>query len=177
MHRTRLVVMSLARVSVVLLLMMPTMASAQEATESALKAAFIFNFVRFTEWPVELPASEPFVICVVGDAAIGDEIERVVKGRQVEGRDIVVLRAATAGPGRACRVLYVTDVVASRAATLLVGLRDAPVLTISDIDGFNKVGGIAQFFFESGRLRFSIHLESAQRAKLRISSKLLVLSR
>ena len=59
----------------------------------------------------------------------------------------------------------------------IAGLRDAPVLTISDIEGFTEVGGIAQFFFEHGQLRFSIQLESAKRARLQISSRLLVMAK
>jgi hypothetical protein len=67
-------------------LLMAVAALAQEVTAPALKAAFIYNFVKFTEWPVVLPASEPFVICVIGDAAVGDALERAVKGRDLSGR-------------------------------------------------------------------------------------------
>ena len=64
----------------------------------------------------------------------------------------------------------------SQAATLVAGLRDAPVLTISDVEGFTQLGGIAQFFFEHGQLRFNVHAESARRARLQISSRLLALA-
>ena len=67
--------------------------------------------------------------------------------------------------------------MASQAGKLLAGLGDAPVLTISDIEGFTDMGGIVQFFYEDGRLRFGIRLQSAQRVRLRISSKLVVLSK
>ena len=71
------------------MLLMPLAAVAQDVTAPALKAAFIYNFAKFTEWPVALPASEPFVICVLGDAAVGDALERVVKGREFAGRRMV----------------------------------------------------------------------------------------
>lgn len=167
----------LARGAITLLLIIPSVASAQEVTESALKAAFIYNFVQFTEWPDRPPASEPFVMCVHGDTAAGDALERIVQGRNLAGHRIVLSRWDTAGPGQACHVLYLPGINAAQAAQLVAGLRDAPVLTISDIEDFNDVGGIVQFFFERGRLRFSIRHESAKRARLRISSRLLLLSR
>ena len=85
-------------------------------------------------------------------------------------------RAATAGPQKMCHVLYLSRVTSGEAAQLVAALRDVPVLTISDVDGFTELGGIAQFFFEQGRLRFSVQVESAKRARLQISSRLLALA-
>ena len=136
-----------------LLLLMPLPAAAQDVTEPALKAAFIYNFAKFTEWPTEvMPPAGPLVLCVLGDAAIGDALERVVRGRTLAGHSIGVSQADSAGPPReGCHVLYVSGVTASRAATLVAGLRDAPVLTISDLRGFTELGGVAQFYFKAGQ--------------------------
>lgn len=166
----------LAYATLAILLVMRCVAFAQDVTESSLKAAFIYNFVRFTEWPDAFPAVDPFVMCVLGDVAVGDALERTVMGREVAGHPIVVSRVATIGPKQPCHVLYVSGGAASQRAPVIAGLRDAPVLTISDIAGFTEVGGIVQFFFENGQLRFSIRLESAKRARLQISSRLLQLS-
>jgi hypothetical protein len=89
---------------------------------------------------------------------------------------IVVSHVTEASP-RACHVLYVSGLTIDKATPLLAGLRDAPVLTLSDIDGFTTMGGIAQFFFEHGQLRFKVDRESAKRARLQISSRLLQLAR
>ncbi len=158
------------------LLMMRCVGVAQDVTESALKAAFIYNFVRFTEWPDALPATDPFVMCVLGDAAVSDALERTVKDRDIAGHGIVVSRAMPAAQKPPCHVLYVSGAMANQTAQLVAGLRDAPVLTISDIEGFTELGGMVQFFFEHGQLRFSIRLESAKRARLQISARLLQLS-
>jgi YfiR/HmsC-like len=161
-----------------LLLLSPLPTSAQDVTEPSLKAAFIYNFAKFTEWPRgERPAAGPFVMCVLGDAAVGDALEQAVKARSLAGRSMTVLRVAVAGPPRVCHILYVSGVPADRAAQLIAGLHDMPVLTISDIEGFIGLGGIAQFFFEGGRLRFIIQHESAKRAHLQISSRLLALAK
>ncbi len=151
--------------------------TAQDVTEPALKAAFIYNFARFTTWPADLPATDSFAICVLGDAAVGDALERAVAGRQLMERPIAVTSMTPATPKRTCRILYVSGVPVRQAAELVSELRDAPVLTISNLEGFTSAGGMTQFFFEHGQLRFRIHLESAKRAGLQISSRLLVMAR
>jgi len=152
-------------------------ALAQDVTEPALKAAFIYNFARFTTWPPDLPATDSFVICVLGDAAVGDALERAVAGRQLMDRPITVARVTSATPKRTCRILYVSGVPVREAAEVVTELRETPVLTISNLEGFASAGGMTQFFFEHGQLRFRIHLESAKRAGLQISSRLLVMAR
>jgi hypothetical protein len=157
-------------------LLMPFGSAAQEVTAHALKAAFIYNIVKFTEWPVVLPASEPFVICVIGDATVGDAIQRAVVGRELAGRPVRTL-AVAAPPTGACRVVYVSGTTVGEAAQAIAGLQDSPVLTISDIVGFTDSGGIAQFFVERGRLGFTIKAEAMKRSGLKMSSRLLALSR
>jgi hypothetical protein len=151
---------------------------AQDVTEPALKAAYIYNFARFTEWPRDAVANDaPLVMCVLGDGAVGTALEQTVKGRTLGGHFLSVLRLTIIGPKQICHVLYVTGVTVDRAAQLIAGVRELPVLTISDIEGFTERGGIARFFFEHGRLRFSVQVEAAKRAGLQISSKLLVLAK
>jgi hypothetical protein len=154
-------------------------ATAQDVTEPALKAAFIYNFAKFTEWPSDAMATgAPLVLCVLGDAAIGGALERAVKGQTLAGHSIGVSQADPAGlPPKECHIAYISGVTASQAAKVVAGLRDAPVLTISDVEGFTELGGIAQFFFEHGQLRFEVQVASARRARLQISSRLLGLAR
>jgi hypothetical protein len=152
-------------------------AVAQDVTEPALKAAFIYNFARFTTWPADLPATDSFVICVLGDAAVTDALARAVAGRQLMERPIAIASVVPGAAKRECRILYVAGVPARQAADVVGELKDAPVLTISNIEGFASAGGMTQFFFESGQLRFRIHNESAKRAGLQISSRLLVMAR
>lgn len=167
----------LARAALVIVLLGPAVVLAQDVTESALKAAFIYNFAKFTEWPSgAVPAAEPLVMCVLGDKAVSDALERAVKARTLAGRTMAVWLVGPSWPEAGCQVLYVSGIPASQAAALIAGMRDGPVLTISDIDGFEELGGIAQFFFERGQLRFSVHRQSAERARLRISSRLLALA-
>jgi hypothetical protein len=173
------VLQSLTAGAVAIMLLQPMTAAAQDVTEPALKAAFIYNFAKFTEWPADaIAAGAPFVFCVFGDAAIGEALERTVKGLTVGGHSIIVsLHAPDARPPDGCHIAYVSRTTSNQTAKVLAGLRDASVLTISDLAGFTQMGGIAQFFFEHGRLRFDIQLAAAKRARLNISSKLLTLAR
>jgi hypothetical protein len=152
--------------------------AAQNVTEPALKAAFILTFAKFTQWPDKgMAPSERRILCVLGDRAIGDALARVVKGRLLAGHNMDVTQATAAElPRASCHVLFVAGVSVTEAASLIEGLRDTPVLTISDVNGFTRVGGIAQLFFEQGHLRFTIHHEAAKRARLQLSSQLLKLS-
>ena len=158
-------------------LLMGRSVPAQDVTEPALKAVFIYNFAKFTDWPVDpAQATEPFVLCVVGDAAVGDALVRTVRARVLAGQKLSVSSRKPGEPLTTCRLLYISG-TAREAAPIVARLRDMPVLTISDIEGFAELGGIASFFFESGQLRFSVNLESAHRAHLRISSQLLVMAK
>lgn len=169
----------LTRAAITLLLLLRGLAApAQDVTEPALKAAFIYGFSKFTVWPDDaLPAAPPSLMCVLGDPAVADALARTVEGRLHAGRAISVSRVTAEGSLRGCQILYLSNVDATRAAQIVTGLRDAPVLTISDMDGFGELGGIAQLYFEHGQLRFSFRLDPARRARLEISSKLLTLSK
>ena len=164
--------------AIVLALLLRGVAIAQDVTEPALKAAFIYNFARFTTWPADLPSTDSFVICVLGDAAVGDALATRSRGAPAHGppnrrhvRRHHGLQSAGAGSST-CPASQ-----SARRRSVVGELRDAPVLTISNIEGFASAGGMTQFFFEHGQLRFRIHHESAKRAGLQISSRLLVMAR
>lgn len=146
-------------------------------TEPALKAAFIYNFAKFTDWPADaVPATKPLLLCVLGDDAVGQALEQAVKSRMIGGHSLSVSYVASVAE-RECHVLYMSGAKASQAGPLVASMRDVPVLTISDGEGFIELGGIVQFYFEHGRLRFTIRVQSAKRARLQVSSQLLALAK
>jgi hypothetical protein len=178
LQRIQLIHLLTTRVAIAMVLAAVT-AAAQDVTEPALRAAFIYNFAKFTEWPADvIPNGEPLVLCVLGDAAIEEALQQAVKGRTLAGHSMTVVQAApVVRPLEGCHLLYISGLSAGQAAKVVAGLGAEPVLTISDAEGFTQQGGIAQFFFEHGQLRFHIHLESAKRARLKLSSRLLALAR
>jgi hypothetical protein len=152
-------------------------AQMQNVTEPSLKAAFVYNIALFTEWPQNaLPATTGFSICVLGDVPVSDALVRTVKGRLLSGRDISVSRVEVDGALRLCQLLYVSDVTTAQIAAILTAVRDAPVLTISDVDGFARLGGMAYLFVERGRMRFDVNVDPARRSRLQVSSRLLTLA-
>lgn len=156
----------------------PLVTFAQDVSGPNLKAAYIYRFVLFTEWPNDaLPQGRPLTMCVVGDTAVRDALERTVRGISVAGRSVVVAFGQPDKPPAPCHTLYVSAVSPAQATRLLAGFRDAPVLTISDLEGFNRMGGIAEFFFEAGQLRFAIRPDAVTQSRLLLSSKLLSLAR
>jgi hypothetical protein len=152
--------------------------AAQTASEPALKAAFVYNFAKFTEWPSDaLPDGAPLVMCVVGDVAVAQSLESAVKGRQVERHALVVQQLTLDGPLRTCHVLYAGDLNNGDAVQMLDLLRGLPVLVVSDLNKFARMGGTAQLFIEGDRMRFAINADVAQRNRLHLSSQLLALAR
>jgi hypothetical protein len=150
---------------------------AQDVTESSLKAAFIFSFAKFTEWPHgALPAATTFAACVLGDRAIHDALERTVKGRQLSGHDISVPQMEIDGSLRSCHLLYLSGITSKQVSLIVTAVKDAPVMTISDLENFAELGGIAQMFVENGKMRFDVNLGVARHSRLQLSSKLLGLA-
>jgi hypothetical protein len=149
---------------------------AQNVTESSLKAAFIYHFARFTEWPQDVPPpAATFNACVLGDSRLRDALERTVKDRKLSDHGITVSQVQLDGKLGACHLLYVSGVTLKQVEAIVAALRGAPVLTISEVDDFAQHGGIVQMFVENGRLRFDFNLEAAKRSRLQLSSKLLLL--
>jgi hypothetical protein len=153
-------------------------ARSEAVAGSAMKAAYLYNFVKFVEWPADaLPDEAPLLMCVVGDSGVADALEDTVRDRTVDGHRIILRRARLDDSVRVCHVLYVSSLTAHDAGLLVGRLFGVPVLTASDLDRFAEIGGVAHFFIEGKRMRFAINLESAQRAHLKVSSKLLGLAR
>jgi hypothetical protein len=140
-----------------------------------LKAAFLYNFAKFAEWPADAP-SGALTLCVLGDAAVADALEATTKGHAIGSRDIVVSRVKSGGL-HGCHLLYVSGADAKRSAQILDELKGAAVFTVGDRDQFPEAGGIAGFFVDGAKLRFAINVDAAQRARLRISSRLLSLAK
>jgi hypothetical protein len=154
-----------------------SMAFGQDVTEPSLKAAFIYNFAKFTEWPPDaLSGAVPFVACVLGDDPTGDALGRAVKGRLLGGRTVNVLFVNADGPLRSCHLLYISGIPTPQVAQVMASLRNESVLTIGDVDDFDALGGIARMFVEDGRLRFALNFGLAKQYRLQLSSRLLSLA-
>ena len=149
--------------------------NAQGPSEYQVKAAFIYNFVKFVDWPV-IRNEGPIEICVLGKDPFGGAIERVVEGKIVNGRPFVIRRIGEIAAARSCHVLFVNRSEAGRVSLIAKATRAWNVLTVSDVDQFCERGGIIAFLMEGRRVRFQINPKMAAAAGLTISSKLLQLA-
>ena len=150
---------------------------AQDVTEPALRAAYIYNIATFTRWPADaLTTAGPTVMCVLADELIADALEKTVKGRLHSGHAIRVSRVTASTMG-GCHLVYMSHLTSAQSSQVIAGLRDLPVLTISDLEGFENLGGMVRFYFDRGRLRFSVNVKAAKTARLEFSAKLLNLAK
>lgn len=175
-RRASVLARSIACVGLALAAGAPALAG-QSVSAPALKAAFLYNFAKFAEWPADAVVSgAPLVICVARDEAVGDALADIMKGRPSETGTLTVRRVPN-DAWRGCHLIYISQLEPRRLTELLDLVRDLPILTVSDIVGFAEAGGVAQFFEESGKMRFAINTSAAERARLRLSSRLLSLAK
>lgn len=144
--------------------------------DKGLKAAFIFSFAKFTEWP-GLAAGAPIVACIYRDESIASALRDAVKGQQINGHAVDV-HAVTDNLGyRACQLVFIGGEESRQSRLARDSVSAMPVLTVSDVNGFAKAGGIIEMYVEDGRMRFAINVTAVERSGLVISARLLDLAR
>jgi len=150
----------------------------QPPDEYQLKAAFLYNFAKFVQWPSDASrnSSEPIVICVLGPDPFGRSLDDTVAGQAIEGRSFTIRRISNVKEAAGCYVLFFSTVQSSRSPPILTDLKTPGVLTIGDTDACGVDGVVITFKLEAGKVRFAINMEAAERQKLRISSRLLNLA-
>jgi len=153
-------------------------AQSPKPTEYEVKAAYLYNFGRFVEWPsrADAPHTRSFNICVVGQDHFGAALNNTLADETIAGKSVAVKRIQTAQDATSCRVLFISASEENQLKQILAGLNGSSVLTVSDMPQFSRRGGMVQFILDGSRVRFEINLASAQRAGLTFSSELLKLA-
>ena len=151
---------------------------AQETLENDIKAAFLYNFTKFIEWPRPTSRTpEPFRLCVLADADFTGAVDRIIAGESIEGRPLARIDPQSADDARQCAILYVGRGHSDRGAPLVAAVQQLPVLTVGDAPRFVEGGGTIGFVLENNRVRFDVSPAAAQRSGLQVSSKLLRVAR
>jgi hypothetical protein len=147
--------------------------------EYKVKAAFIYNFARFIEWPASAFSSSdaPFVIGVVGTDPFDGALDQAVAGKKVGSRAVVVKHFKSADDITSCQILFLATNDEDAQAKILQKVRNEKVLTIGESDTFTTNGGCLRLFLDDSRMRFEINTDATDEAKLKISSKLLRLAK
>ena len=150
----------------------------QSPTEYQIKAAFLYNFAKFVQWPAQAfsgPTS-PIVIGVLGENVFGGDLEKTIRGKTIKDHPLQFKEFHSVTEARGCQILFISPSEKNHLPKILDGLRSASVLTVSETDRFNDAGGMINFVIEDNKIHFQINNEAAKKAGLTISSKLLNLA-
>jgi hypothetical protein len=157
-------------------------ALAQTGDEYRVKAAFLYNFSKFVEWPAQSfkNAADPLAICLVGKNPFGELVNDAVSGKDVDGRPFAVRELTDVQQARFCHILFISASESAserrRLPALLAGLRSTGTLTVGETPGFTEAGGVVNFKTEGGKVRIQINMVAAANQRLHISAKLLSLA-
>lgn len=150
-------------------------------SEYQVKAAFLFNFAKFVEWPAQVfPATNsPITIGILGKNFFDGDLKRMVQNKVANGHPILTQSlASTSDPAlKQCQIVFIQPADKGRLQESLEAIKDLPVLTVSETEGFTKMGGMINFVMEGKKVRFEINDAAASTAGLKISSKLLNLAK
>ena len=152
---------------------------ASRTSEYDVKAAFLFHFAQFVEWPAEAFAevNSPLTYCTLGEDPFRGSLDESVKGKSVGSRPLRVQHLKERGPIEGCQVLFIAAAEKRWQGEELAIANGHPVLTVGETDHFAAGGGVIGFCLEENKIRFEINLEAAGKAKLKISAKLLTLAK
>jgi len=166
-----------SRSTIILLLLLATPAAAQTAGEYQVKAAFLFNFAKFVEWPAAFKSpSDPIHICILGDNPFGTMLSDLLAGKKINDRPLLGAHFFELKEIGGCQILFVSKSQRKNLRNILAAAEAGGVLTVGEWDNFALDGGMIGFRLEGGKVRLEVNLPAAERAQVLISSKLLSLA-
>ena len=144
--------------------------------QSRVRAAFLFNFARFTQWPDTDSGMQSFDFCVVDSAELEKALVETLKGKQIDGKPVAVRGIETLNDAATCRLLYLPDLAQPAQDNWLQAVAGQSVLTVSEGRDFCLSGGMIGLYLADRRLRFSINPQVVHDAGMQMSSRLLSLA-
>jgi len=158
--------------------LVPGVVAAAEPSEYTVKAAFIYNFAKFVEWPPEVSAKEgPFVIGILGDDPFEGALEEIISGKTIRDKKIIVKRFSKIEEAMGSHILFISNSEKGNISRIIKQLAGTHVLTVSDIAEFAEKGGIIELILEQNHVRFAVNVAVAEQGGLKPSSQLLKLAR
>lgn len=158
--------------------LLPAAAVAQQATEAGIKAAFLYKFAGYIEWPANAftAPDAPFVIGVVGSDEVAGELERLVPGRSITNRPVVVRRLREGEPPKGVHIVFVGRAVANVGA-IARAAQQSGALVVTETERGLEAGSSINFVLVDDRVGFEVSLDAAERSGHRISSRMLAVAR
>jgi hypothetical protein len=161
-----------------LLLVFGILLSASQPTDSReyqIKAAFLFNFTQFVEWPVDAFPEEgtPLVIGILGEDPFDNYLKETVSGEKINGHPLVIQHYKNIDDVKTCHILFINQAEINKPGQGVINLKGKYILTVSDGNDFIKQGGMIRFITKNNKIQIQINPDAAKEVNLIISSKLL----
>jgi hypothetical protein len=151
----------------------------QTLSEYQIKAGYLFNFTRFVEWPEKAFATttSPIMICIVGNTPLTNTLSDTVVGKVVNGRAVSIKPVKATDELRGCNLVFVSAAQVGGIERILRRAKDMSVLSVGEAPNFAQSGGMINFFVQDNKVKLELNLDAAARANLKISAKLIAVSR
>jgi len=162
-----------------LLLALWPAAAAAQPKEYQIKAAFLFNFAQFVEWPdsVFISPDAPFCVGVLGDDPFGGALDEAMRGEAIGNHKMTVQRSHQLADLKNCQMIFVSKSEKSHLQEIFGLIGSRPVLTVGDVSGFARSGGEINFIIEGTKVKFEINPDAARNCGLKFNAQLLSLGR
>ena len=149
-----------------------------QPSEYQVKAAFLYNFAKFVEWPAQAYSKpdSPIVIGVLGKNVFGADLEHTIHNKMINSRPLEIREFHSTEEATNCHILFISPSERDHLSKVLVALQGTSVLTVSETDQFIEAGGMINFVVEENKIHFQINDDAAKKSGLKISSKLLSLA-
>jgi len=144
-----------------------------QPSEYQVKAAFLYHFAKFVEWPVSRLEKPGFVVCLIGEDPFGADLEKILGNKMINDQAILIERIAKPEAIAGCHLLFVSRSEFGRLGEVVTVSRRNHVLTVGETAAFTEGGGIVAFVLEENKVRFAVNQRSSLKSGLKISSKLL----
>jgi hypothetical protein len=153
-------------------------AEPSSSREYSVKGAFLYNFAKFVSWPEEAFRDDQMhiTLCILGKDPFGDALASV-EGKTVKDRKVVIKHCETLDDLDKCHILFISRPEEQNLSEILAKVKNWNILTVSDMEAFAQSGGVINFVTVEKKIRFEINVDAAERAGLKISSKLLRLAK
>jgi len=150
-------------------------ADAQVLSEYQVKAAYLFSFTKFVEWPAGTFANpaDPIRLCIMGDKSFQARLNQIVGNKQIGGHPVLVTLVQDKKESRGCQELFVGSSRSQETLQIIDFLRGSSVLTVGETNDFAEQGGIINFIVQGDHVQFQVNQKAAMQAGLRMSSQLL----
>jgi hypothetical protein len=157
----------------------PAMGQGESTSEYEIKAAFLFNFAKFVEWPASVmgETNGSFIIGILGRDPFDGALDQTIGDKTVKGKKITLKRFRQIGDLQYCHILFISESEKNNLPEILGRIRDESILTVGDMPDFAKNGGMIHLYTEDNKVRFAIRLAATERANLKLSAKLLNLAK